>query len=154
MTARNVQACITDEIRDLHVFFECWFRGELPPTREAFARVERALGPGFWMITPQGELVERASLIESLWMAHASAQGRFEIEVRNVREPVRVAEFPGAVESSGTGRTFVVVYEEWQWRGTRRTSRLSSARLDEARDGSWVWQSVHETWRPGLSGSD
>ena len=144
----SVQVRLREEIRDLHGFFVGWFRGELPATREAFARAERALGSGFRMITPRGALVDRDSLVQSLWSAHASIKDRFEIEVRNVRTPERIQD-----PAIGGVATWWVVYEEWQWRGLEQSARLSSACLDEAADGTWTWRYVHETWMPDLSAS-
>lgn len=148
MNGESTETRIISEIRDIHVFFERWFRGELPETREAFSRVERALGPEFQMIPPGGQLIERGPLIDSLWNAHASTQDRFEIEVRNVRVPRSIAP-----SRTGESKSYLAVYEEWQWRGEQRTARLSSAWLDETSDGSWTWRHVHETWMPGFSAS-
>jgi hypothetical protein len=52
------------EIETLHGFFLRWYRGE--PGRDRFARVERALAPGFERLTPEGSIAGRETVLASV----------------------------------------------------------------------------------------
>lgn len=126
------------EIEDLHAFFVEWFTGQAD--REAFDRVERALAPGFEMVTPEGGRADRDAVISSVRDSYArDAPGEFEIEVRNVES---VADL---------GEHALVRYEEHQRTPDEETGRISTALFRE--DGSAphgvAWHDLHETWLDG-----
>jgi len=139
------------EIEALHAFFVGWYAGE----RNDFDRMERALGPGFEMITPGGERLDREEVLAAVRGAHGEhAAGAFDIEIRSV-EPVDVREGVAAVR-----------YEEWQTNsgpdagsagggGTdaaaadrATTGRISTALFHADPDApeGVAWAALHETW--------
>ena len=145
MRARSARLAWTtvvrEEIDDLHVFFQEWFLGEIPNEAERFQRVERALGPPFSMIDPDGNSSERDDVISEIRDAHGSKAGEtFRIWVRFVR----------LRDMSDT--RCLATYEEWQEAEDGVTSRLSSV-LFEILPGTEIsrerlrWLFVHETWR-------
>lgn len=118
-----------EEVARLHRFFEDWFRGDLEPAD--FGICEDALAPGFVMVTPNGELIERAEILTALRRHRAGEPSSFSIETVG-RSCQRL------------NGVHIVTYEERQT-GTRSTIRLSTAVLTEARI-SYLWHRVHETW--------
>ncbi|MEZ4649730.1 MAG: hypothetical protein R3E97_13285 [Candidatus Eisenbacteria bacterium] len=139
---------VREEIDDLHVFFQEWFLGEIPNEAARFERVERALGPSFSMIDPDGVSSERDDVITEIRDAHGSKAGEtFRIWVRFVR-----------LRDLSDSR-FLATYEEWQETEDGVTSRLSSV-LFEVRPGTAVsrerlrWLFVHETWRAEKAPAD
>jgi hypothetical protein len=128
------------EIDELHAFFELWFRGELPATREALERFSSALADEFRMIQPSGLTRTREGITTDVFDAHA------------VHDAVTIE--TSAFEPRYVGReTCLGTYEEWQTVGDDRTGRVSTAlfrRSSEAPNGV-EWYHLHETW---LDGSD
>lgn len=129
------RAACRQEIERLHAFFVDWYTGRLDPV--AFDRFETALGPGFEMVTPEGECMKRAPVVE---MVHEKGDthrpGTFDIEIQNVT--------PVAIETDHA----LVRYEEHQRTPDGRTARLSTVYFesdDDAPEGL-VWRHVHETW--------
>jgi hypothetical protein len=129
------------EIVELHGFFEGWFNDELDDA--AFTRLEQALATDFVMVTPDGRVVERRTLLEGLRGARGAWTGGRDrpggrIRVENVR-----AQWIG----SGVA---VLTYEEWQDRDGVARGRLSSVVMrprDDAPNGV-EWVHLHETWLP------
>ena len=117
------------EVARLHHFFEQWFRGDLEES--AFARCEAALAPGFTIVTPGGEQIERDEILAAIRRHHAGEPPEFRITTR----PRRCQRVRG---------THITAYEEHQI-GTRETIRLSTAVLSEV-GGVLEWHAVHETW--------
>jgi len=133
------------EVRELHRFFEDWFRGRLPATDTAFARFERVMAPGFEIVNPAGETTGRERLLSGLLSAH----GRWRDESGAAAGTVRVAAV--RVRPIGEG-LFVVAYEEWQTEGGRERGRRSTAvlrRTDRPTPLGLEWLVVHETWLDG-----
>jgi hypothetical protein len=128
---------ITTEIVDLHQFFQDWFNGDLGASTENFSRLGIALAPNFKMITPQGNLVERAPLVDSLNSAHNSRTG-MRIWIKNV------------VLQHQLGETIIATYEEWQEIKSQVSARLSSAtfKFDSDAPNGVAWVHLHETWLP------
>lgn len=123
------------EIRELHAFFQAWFRAETPPTDDAFARFEGALAPGFEIVTPDGVTHDREAILDIVRRSRgADAQARIWIE-----RPRLLAH---------DERLVVASYEEWQEIGAEVRVRLSTAVFQ--RDGAGAnglrWLRVHETW--------
>lgn len=132
-------ARVEREVRELHRFFEQWFRAELPDTAEAYGRFADAMDESFVIVTPGGASLERAELLAGLRSAHGShgeSTGRYDIRVENV-----------SAREVGEG-TWLVRYEEWQEEGDEVKGRQSSAVLveDSGAPGGFRWLHVHETW--------
>lgn len=127
------------EIEGLHAFFVAWYTGQC----DDFSRMERAIGDGFELVTPDGEHLDRA---ETLAMVREGKErqppGTFEIDIRNV----------DVVEQLSHPDVAVVRYEEWQTDETaqerQQTGRISTAtfRVDSEAPEGVAWTSVHETW--------
>lgn len=138
-----VEARIQAEVEALHRFFEDWFGARLPADDTAFARLRASLAPGFQLISPEGQVLERQALLDGLRAAHGA----------EVRSGLAIAVLPGGVRSLGPG-LWLVTYQEWHRRGDESRGRQSSAVLEEhaAAPGGFVWRHVHETWLSSVSG--
>ena len=117
------------EIARLHDFFQEWHRGSLEA--EDFALCEEALAPGFTIITPVGQLLERDLILDAVRNHHGGEGPDFRIKTV-ARSCQRVRGL------------HISAYEEHQ-EGARSTIRLATAVLGEI-DGVLRWHSVHETW--------
>ena len=128
------------EVIELHRFFQDWFRGDLEPTDEAFARFESVIAEGFVIIGPSGRITERPALVDGLRRGHGGWRG--DEGSRIWIEDVRLHRVEGEVA--------VLTYEEWQKVRGEVRGRLSSV-LFRAREGTpngVEWLHVHETWLP------
>lgn len=121
------------EVARLHQFFQDWFHGAL--SEEAFADCEQALAPGFTIVTPSGDLVDRDDILEVIRRHRGGEPPHFAITTVG-RHCQRVNDL------------HLTTYEERQ-SGTRSTIRLSTAVLSEA-EGRFRWHAVHETWLTAL----
>jgi hypothetical protein len=121
------------EIRSLHAFFESSFSG----TGETGKRAHRALGPEFEMVAPDGESLDRETVLEGIEASAGEYGPEFAIEVRNLRTVDR------------TEDRCVVRYEEHQ--SNPDSARVSTAvfapEVDAPEGVRWVH--LHETWLPG-----
>lgn len=117
------------EIARLHDFFQEWHRGNLAP--EDFAQCEAALAPGFTIVTPVGQLLERDEILSAVRRHHGGEPPDF-----GIRTVARSCQRVRGLHVS--------TYEEHQ-EGTRSTVRLATALLSEVED-RLVWHAVHETW--------
>lgn len=122
------------EIRQLHDFFVGYYTG----TREDFERVEEALGSGFELVHPSGEISSRDDVLAGIEdNADSHDSGDFDIEIRNV-DPVE----------RGENRA-LLRYEEWQTTPEGTTGRLSTAYFAPAEAASVAsaeWWYLQETW--------
>lgn len=129
---------VAREIADLHRFFQDWFRGEIPETDEAFARFDRALAPGFVIVSPDGAALDRATIIEAVRRGYGrDKSARVWVE--------------GARVVHNVGDAVVATYVEWQsLAGADPRARISTAVFEPDRDapGGLRWIHVHETWLP------
>jgi hypothetical protein len=115
-----------DEVARLHRLFQDWFRGALDV--DEFSACEQALAPGFTIITPSGEIIDRVEIIDAIRRHRGGEPDHFEIKtVPRSCQRVR--------------GLHISTYEEHQT-GTRSTIRVSTAVID----GSLRWHNVHETW--------
>ena len=131
------------EVQQLHRFFEEWFRGELPPTGEAFLRISDVLAEDFEIISPGGEHRSRTAVVDGLREAHGSQRDEpFRIWIEKARGR-RVAE-----------GLHVVTYEEWQETAGEQRGRLSTAvfRRRPGTPNGVEWVHVHEVWLPEAGG--
>lgn len=121
------------EIRSLHEFFAEWYRGE--HDRAAFERFEDVLDDEFSVVSPDGEAVDRATVLEGVREGY-DRRNEFGIEIRAV-DPVTTFE-DGAV----------VRYEEWQSTPSGETGRASVACFRPAADApeGVTWTFLQETW--------
>ena len=126
------------EIESLHEFFVDWYAGERD--EDDFDRLERALTPGFEMVTPDGVRRDRAAVLEGIRESYGRDEpGAFDIAIRNV-ELIR------RVDDHATVR-----YEEWQETDGETTGRISTVLFRERPDapGGLTWVDLHETWLEG-----
>ncbi len=134
------QRC-SDEVVQLHQFFQDWFNAAIPPTDEELGRFSSVMAERFVIISPNGELTERDALLERLRAAHGiwsemSRPCRIWIENLQVRHQV--------------GDQILVLYEEWQEIEGESRGRLSTAlfRRREGTPNGVEWMHVHEVWLP------
>lgn len=129
-------AACEGEIEGLHAFFESWFTGR----GGEMDRARRALGPGFEMVTPAGELRPREAVLSGIRSTEGSHDPAFAIEIRNV----------DVVDCEGD--RCLLRYEEHQSGGDGDdTARVSTALFgpdDDAPEGV-RWVHLQETWLPG-----
>jgi hypothetical protein len=128
---------VAPEVADLHVFFEGWLSGVLAREREIFERLERALAPGFEIVTPGGAELGREVLLESLRGAHGSSPG-----LALWTEACRV------LSADPGGELVLARYEELQRAeaADEPTRRVSTVVFERALGGPLRWLRVHETW--------
>jgi hypothetical protein len=126
---------VTNEIVELHQFFERWFAATLAPSDANFARVLTALAPDFALISPDGRLAAGATVID--WL-----RGGY-----GTRPLFRLWTDKITVRHTG-GELTLATYEEWQVINGVTSCRLSSAlfRAQGAAPNGVVWLHVHETW--------
>jgi len=126
-----MRQAIIAEIEGLHRFFEEWFAGT---ETGGIERLEKALSPGFYLVSPDGSKRARDHVIESVRSARGSGAIRIWIE-----NPDLAWEQDDVV---------LATYEEWQERGGETRGRLSSALFekDDGAPGGVRWVAVHETW--------
>jgi hypothetical protein len=123
------------ELETLHAFFVDWYAGTVGPG--AFDRMEQVIAPGFEMVTPEGQRLDRAGVLE--WVRDSRGQyesGEFDIEISNVDV---VAAFDDRL---------LVRYEEWQRQSDGENGRVSTVLFDRAEDTpeGVRWLDVHETY--------
>lgn len=126
------------EIESLHEFFVDWYTGRT--AEETHDRVERALGPDFEMVTPDGTRLEYADIVDEIRGSYASREpGTFDIHIRNVE-----------TRYTGDGCS-LVRYEEWQETPNGTTGRSSTVLFETSPDapGGVIWRDLHETWIDG-----
>jgi hypothetical protein len=122
----------------LHAFFVGWFNGTFANSDAEFARFTTVLHPDFSMVTPSGETLDRATVLELVRGAHASA---------DAVAPVRI-EIHNLVDRVVGGDGALVTYEEWQFAGDRRQNRRTSTAFffaAPAAPAGVVWRHLHET---------
>lgn len=130
----NAEQRAEREVAELHEFFEQWYRAALPP--QAFDRFEQVLAPGFVIVNPSADVVERDSILDAVRDARGSDP---EAHIRTKNFTVRRQE----------GNLLIATYEEWQkLGGESERARLSTVvlRADDSAPYGWVWLHVHETW--------
>ena len=64
------------EVDELHHFFEQWFKGELPDTDEAFARLASVMAEEFEIISPVGKVMKRDDILDAVRAGHGRQEAR------------------------------------------------------------------------------
>lgn len=127
---------VETEIRELHRFFQDWYRGQLED--DAFERFSGVMAEGFVIVLPDAGILRQKAIVDAVRSQKATdPQARLWIE--NVR----------LVESGAD--YLIAMYEEWQGRdGQDARGRLSTVVFtrDEGAPNGLVWRHVHETWLP------
>lgn len=135
--AEDMEQDLSREIVELHQFFEDWFNAAIPESDDSFSRLERALGPEFELIGPEGRVHRRGSLMAGLRSAHGKwADTPGHIWIESVRLLHR------------EGNLALVSYEEWQEVDGETAVRLSSVLFAVAPDApnGLSWLHLHEVW--------
>lgn len=133
----TVSAC-ANEIEALHDRFVEWFTGTRP--NDIADRLGSSLAPEFEMITPDGDRLNRSTVIKSVDESYDRKHPEdFDIDIQNVE---RVADL---------GTHVVVRYEEWQTTPAGTTGRISTGlfRDDSGAPKGVRWVDLHETWIDG-----
>lgn len=135
-----MNAKVESEVIALHQFFEDWFNARIPDGDESFSRLEQSLAPDFAIVSPDGRLMERESLVKGLRGAYGTRHGlRIWIENTQIR--------------MGQGGLWLATYEEWQGVGNESKGRISTVLFveDASAPGGLRWKHVHETYPPDAS---
>ena len=129
----NWEQDITNEIIELHEFFQNWFNGTIPQSE--FSRFAGVMDKDFKIISPPGDLTERSKLVSGLEKSYGN-NSTIQISVRNI-----------SVESI-CDNIYIAIYEEIQEYGLEITARISTAifRRNEKMVNNHEWLHVHETW--------
>ena len=128
---------VEKEVRELHRFFQDWYRGKLDD--DAFRRFDGVMGEGFTNVLPDADVLARETIIDAV-RSQKGADTEAELWIENVRVVHSEAEF------------LIATYEEWQARAGRDArGRLSTVVFtrDEEMPNGLVWRHVHETWLAG-----
>ncbi len=123
------------EIVQLHQFFQDWYNGALPESKETFQRLKNALADGFRIITPDAKIIERETILNAIESAHNTRS-----DMRIWIEDVRIQRwFEDQILAS---------YQEWQKINEKTTCRLSSVIFgsNPENPNGLEWLYVHETW--------
>jgi hypothetical protein len=125
------------EIRELHAFFEVWFRGGIDGTDKEFARFSDALADSFTFIAPTGDSLNRAQILDGVRQTYAG-----DPDARVWIENVRIL--------SDSDSLVVARYDEWQELGGEIRARVSTVVFsrDANAPHGLRWMTVHETWLP------
>lgn len=122
------------EIIELHEFFEGYFLGTLP--LEALDRAEAAFHPHFSMIGPDGDLRNRATILQMLHDGHHHTD---DLTITTSQHTL----------VHDDGDTIVATYvERHDLRDGRSNERLTSVVFvpDGAAPNGLLWRHAQETW--------
>lgn len=125
---------VAREVRELHRFFQNWYRGELD--ENAFQRFSGVVGEGFEIILPDASVLTREKILDAV-RSQKGADPEAKLWIENVRLMHSDAQF------------LVATYEEWQGPdGEDARGRISTVVFtrDGAMPNGLVWRHVHETW--------
>lgn len=123
------------EVVGLHRFFVDWFVAERADTVD-FSRFEHAMGEGFSMVAPDGQVLDRDAVIDHVRSSRATCDDGFAISIEDIRAGWHDED------------TIVVHYVEAQLRGGKRSRRQSSAvfTTSSSAPNGVEWRHLHETW--------
>lgn len=125
------------EIRELHSFFEAWYRGEVPNSDDAFARISDYLATEFTLITSSGFVGDREQVLGMLRSEHA-ARPDLEMSVENPQ--LKLA----------TDAIVLATYEEHGTTAAGKRATLITAvlRRNSKLDNGLEWVHIHEVGLP------
>lgn len=135
-----MESSVISEIQTLHQFFQDWFTGAVPATEVNFARATAVLHPQFTLISSDGRLSDRATVISWLREGYGTRPD-FQLWTEQI------------VLRQQSNDLALATYEEWQQTPGSQTVRLSSALFQHQLGAPHgiEWLHVHETWlRPPL----
>jgi hypothetical protein len=123
------------EIVELHAFFVDWFVESDRPAPD-FARFEKAMASDMTMIPPEGEILDRASVVDHVRSARGKVAPGFSIEIQDIWS---------AFEDE---MSILACYVEVQWRNGQWSRRRSSVLLTRNSSAPLgvEWRHLHETW--------
>lgn len=132
-----MQRSYEKEIRELHAFFESWYRGAIDDSDRSFSRVEDVLAPEFTLITSGGYVIARDQLLGLLRTEHATKPD-IEMWVENVQLRLEA------------GAIVLVTYEEHGTTANGRQSTLITAilRKNPEQQNGLEWIHIHEVRLP------
>jgi hypothetical protein len=130
-----------NEVIDLHVFFEQWFKAEVENSDEIYSRLELVLNNQFMLIMPTGEFSFRVELLEQLRNGYGSRSDpkeTYRLWIENIECRYIL------------NNLCLVTYEEWAEINGVLNARLSSAlfKKKERTKFGVEWLHVHETLIP------
>lgn len=130
-----------DEIESLHAFFEDWYHGRVTADAANFERVRAALADGFEMVTPDGEVHDRATVLSGIESQHGARRGT---------DPGFRIEISGVSTIDVSGERALCRYIEHQRVDGVWEARVSSVLFGSSRGpaNGIEWRHVHETWLP------
>jgi hypothetical protein len=134
MTSLADQAA--QEVRSLHAAFIELFTGR----SQDFDRCASSLAPDFWMITPDGLLVDRTMVLDRLTAMRAPSD--FLIRISDLG---LVADF---------GDSVLLRYIEEQYREAKTTRRIATALFSADKNAPCgvIWRYLQETWMRDAQG--
>jgi len=124
----------TTEIIELHDFFEAYFLGSLP--LDALDRADAAFHPDFTMVGPDGELRNRATILQMLHDGHARTEA---VEI-STSDHTLVTDDADTVVAS-----YVERHDRPGAPSTERRTMVVFVR-DEAAPNGLAWRHAQETW--------
>lgn len=128
------ELCV-QEVEELHRFFEDWFNANVADDDAVYARFRKALSERFEMTSPDGDTLDRDTVLRVVRAEHGKRPGtRVWIENASAR-------------LLGDGM-YDVTYEEWQSRDTVTRGRRSQAlmRQSETAPMRVEWVRLTEAW--------
>lgn len=127
------------EVERLHKFFTDWFGGR---GDHDFGEFDNAMAPSFYLVSTDGERMDRDSIVGFV----ESARGSGDVAITIVNPTVH----------SDDGVLVVGTYEEHQIKRGLASERISTAvmRRDDGAPGGWLWLAVHETWTKPPEGAN
>jgi hypothetical protein len=125
------------EIRELHSFFEAWYRGTSDDSDRSFSRVENVLAPEFTLITSDGHIIARDQLL-ALLRAEYSTKPDIEMWIENCQLRLEA------------GDIVLVNYEEHGTTTNGKQSILITAvlRKNSEQQNGMEWIHIHEVHLP------
>lgn len=125
------------EIEELHQFFEQWYNGVIPCSKDHLTRLENSLSYNFNLITPEGKLFDKETIVDIVKRAYGT---RKEHQLIIWTKNFQFKEL--------TPNYMMVIYEEWQKINEIDVGRISTAifRKNNLINSGVEWLHVHETW--------
>jgi hypothetical protein len=133
----DMHTYVEQEIRELHAFFEAWYRGTIEDTDSAYSRLENVLAPEFTLITSDGYTMPREQLLPLLRTEHAR---RPEIEMCVDHIQLRLV----------SGELVLITYQEHgsTANGSKSTLITAVLRANPDTPNGLEWVHIHEVLLP------